>query len=280
MCTEFGEKLQNAMNSINSFVWINKKGDSIRMVDMPADQLQEAAKHCYEMLYNETSYNVGRLIVRKNIHSIWDSCNAELFARHLLYECNVGFKSRKDILDCINNYRAQADCDILDLSVNVIFNGLPPIYEKVTIRRLMDACFDKLDVFNRKIINDKFLLYQGIWLTNQEKNDLTEKDENGVMRDRKEVICERLGLNKINPKMLRFNPTGLSYAEFRSIVQLSPLTKVSTLPSTTLETLRDKILLLLDNDLDHHINKWNTLLKNCKAVAERRHIPLDLPDHS
>lgn len=198
----------------------------------------------------------------------------------MLYECNVGFKSRKDILDCINNFRANADGDILDLSVNTIFNGLPPIYEKVTIRRLMDACFDKLDVFNRKIINDKFLLYQGIWLTNQEKNDLTEKDENGVMRDRKEVICERLGLNKINPKMLRFNPTGLSYAEFRSIVQLSPLTKVTSLPSTTLETLRDKILLLLDNDLDHHINKWNTLLKNCKAVAEKRRIPLDLPDHS
>lgn len=280
MCTEFGEKLQNAMNSINSYVWINKKGESIKMIDMPADQLQEAAKHCYEMLYNETSYNVGRIIVRKNIHSIWDSCNAELFARHLLYECNVGFKSRKDILDCINNFRANADGDILDLSVNTIFNGLPPIYEKVTIRRLMDACFDKLDVFNRKIINDKFLLYQGIWLTNQEKNDLTEKDENGVMRDRKEVICERLGLNKINPKMLRFNPTGLSYAEFRSIVQLSPLTKVTSLPSTTLETLRDKILLLLDNDLDHHINKWNTLLKNCKAVAEKRRIPLDLPDHS
>ena len=280
MCTEFGEKLQNAMNSINSFIWINKKGDSIKMVDMPADQLQEAAKHCYEMLYNETSYNVGRLIVRKNIHSIWDSCNAELFARHLLYECNVGFKSRKDILDTINQYKANYDGDILDQSVSIIFEGLPPIFEKVTVRRLMDACFDKLDVFNRKIINDKFLLYQGIWLTNQEKNDLTEKDENGVMRDRKEVICERLGLNKINPKMLRFNPTGLSYAEFRSIVQLSPITKVSTLPSTTLETLRDKILLLLDNDLDHHINKWNTLLKNCKAVAEERHIPLDLPDHS
>lgn len=58
---------------------------------------------------------------------------------------------------------------------------------------------------------------------------------------------------------------------------MGPVTKISTLPSNTLETLRDKILLLLDNDLDHHINKWNTLLKNCKAVAERRHIPLDLP---
>lgn len=277
MNTEFGEKLQNAMNSIDSFIWVNKKGESVKMVNMPADELQLAAKHCFEMLYNESSYNVGRLIVRKNIHSIWDSCNAELFARYLLHECNVGFKSRKDILDCINNYRAEYEGDILDQSVSLIFNGLPPVFEKVTIRRLMDACFDKLDIFNRKIINDKFLLYQGIWLTNDEKNDLTEKDENGNMRDRKEVICERLSLKWITPKQLRFTPTGLSYTEFRSIAQMGPVTKISTLPSNTLETLRDKILLLLDNDLDHHINKWNTLLKNCKAVAERRHIPLDLP---
>lgn len=46
MCTEFGEKLQNAMNSINSYVWVNKDGSSIKLVDMPADKLQEAAKHC------------------------------------------------------------------------------------------------------------------------------------------------------------------------------------------------------------------------------------------
>lgn len=174
-------------------------------------------------------------------------------------------------------YKSQMDQDILDLSVSTIFSGFPPIYEKVTIRRLMDACFDKLDIFNRKIINDKFLFYQGIWLTNDEKIDLTEKDSNGVMRDRKEVICERLGL-KINPKQLRFNPTGLSYTEFRSIVQLTPISKISSLPSTTLETLRDKILLLLDNDLDHHINKWNTLLRNCMEVADKRRIPLDLPE--
>jgi hypothetical protein len=49
---------------------MNKKGESVKMMDMPADELQHAAKHCYEMLYNDTSYNVGRLIVRKNIHSI------------------------------------------------------------------------------------------------------------------------------------------------------------------------------------------------------------------
>lgn len=279
MNTEFGEKLQNALNSIESFEWKDRSGKTVKMIDMPADQLVSAARHCYEMLYNNGKKEIGRLIVRKNIHSIWNSCNAELFSRYLLYECNVGFKSRKDILDCINNFRNSADFDILDHSVSLIFDGIRPIYEKVTIRNLMDACFDKLDIFNRKIINDKFLFSQGIWLTNEEKKELTEKDSKGVMRDRREVICERLSLT-INPMMLRFNPRGLTYSEFRSMVQLSPTNKISSLPSSTLETLRDKILLLLDNDLEHHINKWNTLLKNCQTVAERRKIPLDLPDLS
>ena len=70
MCTEFGEKLQNAMNSINSYVWVNKDKTTIRMVDMPADQLQECAKHCFEMLYNDSACNVGRLVLRRNLHKM------------------------------------------------------------------------------------------------------------------------------------------------------------------------------------------------------------------
>lgn len=198
--------------------------------------------------------------------------------RYLIHESGVEtFKTRKDVLDFINECRSSTDEDILDYPIVCLFNGLKPEFEKITVRLLMDACFDKLGVFNRKIINDKFLFYQGIWLTNQEKVDLTEKDEKGVMRDRKEVICERLGLTKVNPKQIRFNQTGLSYAEFRSIIQLSPMSKIASLPSQTLTTLRDKVLLLLDNDLDHHINKWTKLLKNCMEVAEKRHIPLDIP---
>lgn len=279
MCTEFGEKLQNAINSLNSYVWVNKDGSTVKMMDMPADVLQKSARHCFEMLYNDNSWNVGRVVVRKNIHNIISACNTELFVRYLLHESGLdAFKTRKDLLDCINQYRAGSESDITDLSISEIFNGLPPEFEKITIRSLMDACFDKLGVFNNKIINDKFLYYQGIWLTPQEKVDLTEKDENGVMRDRKEVICERLSLPLKNPKQLRFNQTGLSYTEFRSIIQMPPMAKISSLPSTTLLTLRDKVLLLLDNDLDHHINKWTKLLKNCMEVAKERHIPLELPE--
>lgn len=129
------------------------------------------------------------------------------------------------------------------------------MFEKVTIRRLLDACFDKLEVFNRKIITDKFLLSQGIWLTHQEKVDLTEKDEHGKIRNKKEVICERLSLKENFQKQLRFTTTGFTYSEFRSIVQMPMLSKISALPTNTLVTLRDKVILLLDNELDYHINK-------------------------
>lgn len=278
MCTEFGEKLQEAMNSINSSVWVNKDGSTVKMIDMPADELQNCAKHCWEMLYNDDTFNVGRVIVKRNLQKAWDSCNTELFVRYLLHECDTELKTRKDLLDYINSCRNKTEENIIDSSISVIFGSLSPIFEKVTIRKLMDACFDKLDVFNRKVITDKFLLSQGIWLTDQEKIDLTEKDETGKARDKKVVICERLSLNKINPRQIRFLTTGFSYNEFRSIVQMPMLAKISSLPSNTLVTLRDKVILLIDNELDYHINKWSKLLKNIMEVADRRKIPLELPN--
>ena len=42
----------------------------------------------------------------------------------------------------------------------------------------------------------------------------------------------------------------------------------------SLKTLRDKILLLLDNDLNYHIDKWSTLMNNIKRVADARNIAL------
>lgn len=140
----------------------------------------------------------------------------------------------------------------------------------------MDACFDKLDVLNKKMITDKFILAQGIWLTDEEKVELTEVDKNGRLRNRMEVIKERLCLDPTIK--LRVSPTGLSFAEFRSLVQLTTLPKISSLSTIALKTLRDKILLLLDNDLNYHIDKWNTLMSNIQRVAAARNIALPTND--
>lgn len=213
-----------------------------------------------------------KYVIRENIHKTWDSCNTELFVRYLLHECNTELKTKKDILDFINSKRVNGEQDILNEPISILFNGLPPIFEKITISKLMDACFDKLDVLNKKMITDKFIWAQGIWLTEEEKVELTETLPDGRIKNRMEVIKERLCLNP--DVKLRITPTGLTFAEFRSIVQLAPLPKISLLSTVALKTLRDKVLLLLDNDLDYHINKWTTLMNNIKRVAESKNIQI------
>ena len=190
----------------------------------------------------------------------------------MLHECHTSIKTKKDILDHISNQRSIHERDITNDSISILFNGLDPIFEKITVSNLMDACFDKLDILNKKMITDKFILAQGIWLTDDEKIELTETSHDGKQRNRMEVVKERLCLDP-NIK-LRISPTGLSYTEFRSLVQLSTLPKISSLPTIALRTLRDKILLLLDNDLNYHVDKWTTLMHNIERVAESKNIQL------
>lgn len=90
-----------------------------------------------------------------------------------------------------------------------------------------------------------------------------------------DVIRERLVLNNVK---LRIDRKGLSYSEFRSLVKLDQYPKISSLPTATLKLLRDKILLLLDYDLNYHINKWETLMQNLVKVAEKKGYKLVTPN--
>lgn len=276
MNTEFGAKLKEAItakdNDINNLVWKDKTGATVRLMDLTQNELKRYHRHCEQMLTNRDIYKPGKLVIRENIQKCWDSCNAELFVRYLLHECDTDIRTSKDLLDFINSQRKNNNVSVED-SISVLFTGLPPIYEKITVGKLMDVCFDKLDVLNKKMITDKFIIAQGIWLTDEEKKDLTEIEESGKARNRMEVIKERLCLN---PDIkLRICPTGLTFAEFRALIQLSDLPKISSLSTIALKTLRDKILLLLDNDLDYHINKWSKIKKDIERVAEYKNWNLD-----
>lgn len=274
MRTEFGEKLQKAIESVDSLTWKDKNGNSIKLMDAPASDLIKWYKHCWEMLYNTSPFNPGKVTIKTTIKKTWDACNTELFMRWLLHEQDIpGLKTKMDVITLINEYKAVSEENILDQSISIIFDGLDPIFERITISRLMDACFDKLDILNKKMITDKFILSQGLWLTDDEKVELTVRDEQGKTRNRIEVVKERLCLPP--DVKIRISPTGLSFAEFRSLVQLTAFPKISSLSSIALKTLRDKILLLLDNDLNYHIEKWTTLLNNIARVAEHRHINIE-----
>lgn len=277
--TEFGDTLNKAIEigkekaktDINNLVWIYKNNTSKRLMDMDQEELQTCYDHCYSMLYSTNKRNPGKYTIKNILERTYDNVNAELFMRFILHELNIdSLRTNKDLFDFINSSKISQDIKDTDY-VTKIFNGVPIIFEKVTIDRLLSACFDKLDALNRKIISDKFIISQGIWLTNEEKEDLTEYDSDGKVRNFMDVIKERLVLNNVP---LRVDRKGLSYQEFRSLVKLDQYPKISSLPTNTLKLLRDKILLLLDYDLNYHIEKWTTLLDGIKKVATYKNFTL------
>ena len=273
MNTDLGEKLQSAINnSVNTFIWKDKTGNSIKLVDASDAELQKWFHHAQQMLYNNSIYSPGKFQVRENIKQLWDRINAELFVRYLASACDA-LRTKKDILDYIHQYRESGAITDLNESIAVLFDNLPPIYNTVSINMLMDACFDKLGNMNKRMIGDKFILSLGIWLTEEEKTEFTELLPDGKLRNRMEMIKEQLCLN---PEIrLKIRPSGLSLAEFRSLVQMPSLPKISSLSSVTLTTLRDKVLLLLDNDLNYHIDKWTNISENIKKAAELRGLQLN-----
>ena len=267
--SDLGDKLTQALdnkdNDMNRWVWKNSNGTDIKMMDMTYDQIQRAYWHVQDMLFNKDPYHPGVQRKQDQVRKMWDCANTELLLRYILHECRIdSLKTNKDLLDYISAHKRANGLKSSD-SVNTIFNGLPEIYNSVTIDALLSACLDTLDAFNKRLISDKFILSLGIWLTEEEKKDLTEYDSEGRYRSKKDVIKERLFLN--NNVELRFNSQGLSYAEFRNLVRIEGRPKFSTLPTDTIKLLRDKILLLLDQDFEYHINKWTILKEKLQSVA-------------
>lgn len=113
-------------------------------------------------------------------------------------------------------------------------------------------------------------------MKDNEKEELTEYDSKHNRRPYIDVIRDRLVLTNCR---LTINPTGLSYEEFRALIKLGDLTRTSILPSRTLELLRDRILLLLDQEIDKQIRKWLMLKKQLEEVADSKHFMLKLKEY-
>lgn len=149
---------------------------------MSFDDLQKVYNHTLDMLYRKTNYKFGKLEVRKNIQKLYTSCNAELFRRYLQHETPLDlFNTNKDIIDFINSFKESNHVTNQD-SVTCMFSNIPKEYETLLIGDLVNACLDLCEPINRKLISDEFIMSLGIWLTEDEKKDLTEFDENNNLR--------------------------------------------------------------------------------------------------
>lgn len=274
--SDLADKLTQAIdkknNDINSWVWRTSGGKNVRMMDMTPEQLQRAYSHVDQMLNNQDPYHPGVQRKRDQVRKMWDCANTELLLRHIIYDCNIeGLRTNKDLLDFISAHKKANNISNSD-SISTIFNGLSEGYSRITIDSLLSACLDTLPAFNKKLLSDKFILSLGIWLTDQEMKDLTEYDDNGKVRDRKTVIKERLLLNPAVE--IHFNSRGLTFNEFRMITQIDGRPKFSMLSTSVITLLRDKLLLVLDQDLEYHIQKWSTLKEHLELVAEQKGITL------
>ena len=149
---------------------------------MNIEELQKAYNHCLDMLYRKSNYKFGKLEVRRNIHKMHTSCNAELLHRYIQHDLNIDvFKTNKDILDFINRFK-ESNGALNEDPITNMFSGLPKDFETLTIGDLLTACLDTCEPINRKIISNEFIMSLGIWLTEDEKRDLTEYDEKGKLR--------------------------------------------------------------------------------------------------
>lgn len=277
---KLNEALLNKKNDINSFVWKGKKvktsegfvQEEIKLIDASIEQLKEWYKYCEQMLYNNSREFPGRYLVLNTINDQRKRCNAELCLRQLEYDedCKMPrYKLNLQIQNLLSSEENKGIC-AKDLTLGDVSN-INSEYSDIPLNLIIEGCIDKLGVFDRRSLKLSFILKQGLWLTQQEINDLTEYDDNGNIRDRIEVVRDRLNINK-NIEF-KVNAKGLSYSQLRAMLQLKNK-KYSEMTTEQLKTLRNRILFNLENEVNHHISQWENRKEQLELVAKQRGVSL------
>lgn len=276
-------------NDINSFVWKGPKEDycgqkiqrEIRLVDATDDQLYSFYNHCISMLYSTNPVNPGRFTLINKIQEDREKCNTELYLRYLennyLSDNGRARYPRFQYLQDMKKWLSRNTVDVppsnyYDIPITTIISNVPEEFSRLSIGMVIDGCLDQLDRISKKPITLNFILNLGVWFTPDELVDLTEKDpETGKVRDRKEVVIERLQLK--NNARIKIDPKGLTYNELRSTLRLKN-SRFSELTTDQLLVLRNKILFKLEEECALHAEFWTEKLKQIVRVMEQRGIEI------
>lgn len=279
------ERLEEAMASkkidVKNFIWKGEKKEingvmtqeEIRLIDADEKQLNKFYNHCMSMLYNQDKQNPGRYLLLDIIKDQIARCNCELFLRWLEQEKGKPrFTFLSDVRTILDNNKENIP-DTTNIPISTIVGGCPDEFKEIPISLIIDGCIDRLGYFNKQHITLSFILKQGLWFTQQELKDLTEKNEDGTTKDRVEVVKERLGLTKpgIN---LYITPKGLNFAQLKAMISLRSK-KYSELTTDQLKTLRNIILFALSDEVRFHINQWETRISQLQEVAKLKDITLE-----
>ena len=286
------DKLKEALdaknNDITTYVWKGAKEvvngekvqSEVRLVDATPEQLNKFYKHCNSMLYSLDRVNPGRYTLLDIIEEQRVNCNVELFLRYLEkgdLDNNIVPYPRFSYLQTLRtflniNKEALPKESLSTAPISIAVSDLPKEFSDISIGKIIDGCLDTLGRFDKKHITLSFITKLGVWFTPAEMRDLTERLEDGKVRNRLEVIKERLG---IKPSIgLKINPKGLNYNELRAMITLKSK-KYSELTTDQLLTLRNKVLFRLQADAEFHDSQWEERNAQIEKVAASKGITLE-----
>lgn len=282
--TEFGDKLQKALdakNNVNEYIWKGKKENDqqieYKLIDFDQQTLQDKFNLCEQMMYNQDSKHPGRLVLLDLVNDQILRCRAELLVRWIRVEhkCTNAmlFESIKTMIK--NNQETLTPEVCKTTPISIIMSGIDDLdYRKVPISYVMDACMDYLGILDNTHLTFNFITRMGLWFTQQEmqtpveEGGLYQKDPTtGKAMNRLEIVRS---IRHLSPKtLLRIDPTGLTYSEFKSMCDLHR-DKYSNLTTAQLKLLATKILYRFQNQCEAQAKQWQEKINEIKEVAEHK----------
>lgn len=279
MTTLLEEKLREAIEKKNedvtSFTWKGSKSldengkyiqSEIRLVDMSRNDLVKAYEHCKKMLFNKDIQNPGRYVVLENISEQKNKCGAELFLRFIEQNHNM---SRFSLMNRITTFLTTNKDALKGVKPKLsdMFSSLPNEFENLELNLIIDGCLDKLGAFNKKHITRTFILKQGIWLTPSESKELLSSTE---LKGKDILPTLREALNIKEVEKLNINSRGINYTQMRAMLNLKPNKKYKDLTTVQLETLRNRILFDLEENVKNHIFAWEKRMEEIELVSKHK----------
>lgn len=284
--TEFAEKLQTAIQDGNfyakSYVWKGRKvkddngnfvQEVVNLMDAEEQQLKGFYAHCISMLYNQDKKNPGRRPLLDIIQSQRDRCGVELFLRESEGEGTSRYTIIESVKQAIRiSGITQDEAKSLMLNEFIVVSSQ---YGNLPIKLVQEGCLQRLGKFDKSHITLTFILKQGLRITEEEEQELTEYvldgRGNSVKRNYVEVVRERL--NIADHMKVKLDSKGLTYTQLRAMLNLKSK-YYNELTTEQLRALRYRILFSLEDDIMFHIQQWEERMNQIKEVATLREITL------
>ena len=283
MAAVIGDKLKEALrekeNDVNTFVWRYPKDrdngnaqDEVKLMGCSQEQLQEFYDHCESMLRNNDKLSPGRYNVLALIKSQKDKIGAELLLREM-QQANKNF-TRYALNEAIIEFIDKNKENGVEINPEVSTFGqyyeydISTKYNKINLQLILDACNDRLGVFDNSHLTKSFLLKRGVWFDRDDVQKLkTFALKNGINSKTPRLEVARQYLKLKDYQVLKQNSRGLTVEELRLMLILRP-SKIKDLTTEQLEILRYKLLLDLERNVRDHIERWETLESQIKKVAK------------